>query len=49
LRTETIDGFEIAEDIDVIPDSAGSIRYKRHVTGVTINRAVASLNTSEAA
>lgn len=47
--TETIDGLELAAEIDIIPDSAGSIRYKRHVTAVTINRAVAALNTSEAA
>jgi carbon-monoxide dehydrogenase medium subunit len=46
---ETIDGFEIAEEIDVIPDSAGSIRYKRHVTGVIIDRVVAALDASEAA
>ncbi len=46
---DTIDGFEVADDVEVIPDSAGSVRYKRHVTGVTINRAVAALDAIEAA
>ena len=41
---ETIEGAAIAADIDPIPDIAGSEDYKRHVTGVYIDRAVAALD-----
>jgi len=42
--SDSIDGHEVAAHIEPIPDIAGSARYKRHVTGVTVNRAVAKLN-----
>ncbi len=46
---DEIDGHSIAADIDHIPDIAGSERYKRHVTGVIIDRAVAGLDAEPAA
>ena len=42
--TEPIDEAAIAAEIDVVPDIAGSERYKRHVTAVHIRRAVEQLN-----
>ena len=41
---EQIDGAAIAATIEPIPDIAGSARYKQHVTGVYIDRAVAALD-----
>ncbi len=46
---DPIDGHALAADIDPVPDIAGSARYKRHVTGVIINRAVAMLDGGAAA
>lgn len=40
---EPIDGPALAAEIDVVADIAGGERYKRHVTGVYIDRAVAAL------
>ena len=44
---EPIDGAAIAEGLEIIPDIAGSERYKRHVTAVYIDRAVARLDAEE--
>jgi len=46
--SQTIDGFAVASEIDVIPDAAGSVRYKRHITGVMITRTIAALDDSVA-
>ena len=43
---EGLDGHELAADIDPVPDLTGSLRYKRHVTGVTIDRVVTRLNAA---
>ncbi len=45
---DQVDGRSVAADIDPIPDIAGSARYKRHVTGVTIDRALARLDAAPA-
>lgn len=44
--TDLVDGHAIAADIDPLPDIAGSERYKRHVTGVIIDRTVARLESA---
>lgn len=38
-----IDAVAIADGLDLVDDSAGSVRYKRHVTAVYINRAIDAL------
>lgn len=43
LASEAIVGSTIAEEVEPIPDAAGSERYKRHVTAVYIDRAIATL------
>ncbi len=42
--SDAISGEAIAAEIEPIPDIAGSKEYKRHVTGVYIDRAVSSLD-----
>ncbi len=42
---EVIDGHDLASGIDPIPDLTGSVRYKRHVTGLTIDRVVNKLDS----
>lgn len=43
LPSQDIVGKVIAAEVEAIPDAAGSERYKRHVTGVCIDRAIARL------
>ena len=43
-----IDPDVIAREIDPTPDLTGSERYKRHITGVYVGRAVAALATGRA-
>jgi carbon-monoxide dehydrogenase medium subunit len=40
---EEIDSSAVAEQIDPTPDLAGSERYKRHITSVFVDRAIAVL------
>jgi carbon-monoxide dehydrogenase medium subunit len=40
----SVDAEGLADQIEPIPDLTGSVRYKRHVTGVYIGRAIAALN-----
>ncbi len=40
---DEIDSSAIAEQIDPTPDLAGSERYKRHITSVFVDRAIAAL------
>lgn len=40
---DDIDSSVIAEQIDPTPDLAGSERYKRHITGVFVDRAIEAL------
>ncbi len=42
-QPEGLDAHAIAAEIDVIPDMTGSERYKRHIAGVHIRRALAQL------
>lgn len=42
--SDTPDGATLAEAVEPIPDMAGSARYKKHVTAVFIDRAVAALD-----
>lgn len=42
------DGASLAASIEPIPDIAGSERYKRHVTAVFIDRALAALDDEDA-
>ena len=46
---DDFDPAAIAEQVDVIPDLAGAEDYKRHVTGVYIERTLADLAAREAA
>lgn len=41
------DGTSLAGSIEPIPDMAGSVRYKRHVTAVFIDRALAALEDED--
>lgn len=41
--SDSIDGMAIATNIQPIPDISGSERYKRHITGIYVDRAVARL------
>lgn len=45
-QPEGLDAEAIAAEIDVIPDLTGSERYKRHIAGVHIRRALAQLEGS---
>jgi carbon-monoxide dehydrogenase medium subunit len=45
---DAVDAHAIAAEIDVIPDMTGSARYKRHVTRLYVQRALASLGGHEA-
>ena len=40
---DAIDADAIATEVDVIPDMTGSVRYKRHVTRIYVQRALAGL------
>lgn len=40
---DSVDADAIIESIDVIPDMTGSVRYKRHVTGLYIRKALRRL------
>jgi aerobic carbon-monoxide dehydrogenase medium subunit len=42
---DEIDADQIAAEVDPTPDLTGSERYKRHVTGVYVRRALAALAT----
>jgi carbon-monoxide dehydrogenase medium subunit len=44
---DAADGHELAADLDVIPDLTGGERYKRHLAGVVIDRALARLRTED--
>jgi carbon-monoxide dehydrogenase medium subunit len=43
---EPIDPAAVAEAVEPVPDLAGSERYKRHVTGVVVARALARLGAA---
>lgn len=43
-QREDIDATAVADDLQLVSDNAGSVRYKRHVTGVYINRALDALS-----
>ena len=44
-RPEDVDPDAIAQQIDPTPDLTGSERYKRHITGVYVRRALEALST----
>lgn len=46
---DAFDPTSMADEIDVIPDLAGGVPYKRHVTAVTIRRAIDDLRRRESA
>ncbi|NND02672.1 MAG: carbon monoxide dehydrogenase [Acidimicrobiia bacterium] len=43
---ERIDAAALAAELDIVPDMAGNERYKRHVTAIHIDRALARLDES---
>ena len=43
MSSQEIDGKAIADEVEPLPDAAGSERYKRHVTAVCIDRAISML------
>ena len=46
---EPIEGKSIAETMEIVPDIAGSERYKRHVVAIYVDRALAALDREERA
>jgi carbon-monoxide dehydrogenase medium subunit len=42
-----VDPESLARDLEPVPDLTGSVRYKRHVTGVLVRRAIAALDELE--